>query len=137
MGIADIFKRWLGLSDNKPQPTPAKPVNRNAPPAKAPARQDLKELAKSKESQQRQNALQTTANVGQLIQKHRMSGAAARKSIEQRLGELLVVDAANPDFFRQQDIDQLQAFVLFGATPDPGKSPDVHYRTECAGFAGQ
>ncbi|HEX5360289.1 MAG TPA: DUF349 domain-containing protein [Fluviicoccus sp.] len=118
MGIADIFKRWLGLSDNKPQPTPAKPVNRNAPPAKAPARQDLKELAKSKESQQRQNALQTTANVGQLIQKHRMSGAAARKSIEQRLGELLVVDAANPDFFRQQDIDQLQAFVLFGATPE-------------------
>lgn len=118
MGIADIFKRWLGLSDAKPQPTPVKPSGRTPPPPKSAPRPDLKELAKTKEAQQRQNALQSTANVGQLIQKHRMSGAAARKTIEQRLGELLVVDNGNPDFFKLQDIDRLQAFALFGATPE-------------------
>ena len=119
MGIVDIFKRWLGWSDSKPQPsTSRKAPVRPTTPSKPPSRPDLKEMARVRDSQTRQNAIPPTANIAQLIQKHSMSGAAARKAIEQRLGELLVVDNSNPDFYQQQDIDRLQAFALFGATPE-------------------
>jgi exonuclease SbcC len=117
MSIADIFKRWLGLSDKKPQttpparPAPARPQPvKNAPPS-------ARDAAENREAQQRA-AVNSSNNIGQLIQKHRMSGAAGRKAIEQRLGELLVVNTADKDFFRKQDIDQLQALALFGASPE-------------------
>lgn len=129
MGIADLLKRWLGLSsDKKPQtpvPTPRTPVR----PADK-ARPNLKEMARNSESPSRTPAAPQSSNIGHLIQKHRMSGHAARKGIEQRLGELLVVDASNPDFFRQQDIDRLQAFALFGATPDIREEALRHIRNE-------
>jgi len=126
MGIADLFKRWLGLSSDKP----AQPANNSkpAPASSGPraARPDNKsrETPRSRDSRDpgsrgaASNTVPATINVGQLIQKHRMSGASARKAIEQRLGELLVVDTADGNFFRNMDIDRLQAYALFAATPE-------------------
>lgn len=133
MGITDFFRKLFGLEEQKtvkpqgkPAPAPRGPAPRTPPAPTAKPKPDLKAQARRQEPQQRQEAIQSSATVPQLLQLHKMATPANRKAIEARLAELLVVDAADADYYRKQDIDRLQALAQFGATPEIREAAAQH-----------